>query len=107
MPNIDDTGARPAANHFPPDVQTVLLDIPPGSRTSSLHVSGLAVTPPSGSVVIHGRLANGETGSVRLSGKIYAAKLPFSDGKLGVQYLGETKSVHLNLESYVLAHPGS
>jgi hypothetical protein len=107
MSNIENNAdTRPGWNEFPFDAQTVLLNIPAGSRTSSLHVS-ISPSPPTGSVIIHGRLANGETGSVRLSGRIYAAKLPFSDGRLGIQYLGETKSVQLNLESYVLAHPAN
>jgi hypothetical protein len=87
---------------FPFDAQTILPDIPAGAVISALHVS-VAPTPPGGSVILRGRPANGRTGSVRLNGRVYAAKLPFADGTIRIQYLGDTKAVHLNLESYVLA----
>jgi len=96
-----DAGALPW-DDLPFDTQAVLSDIPQGSKTSALHVS-VVPTPRNGSIVVRGVLANGQRGSVRLDGTIYAARLPFATPVLHIQYLGQTRSVELNLESYVLA----
>jgi hypothetical protein len=87
---------------FPFDIQTTLSGVPAGTVTSALHVS-VKPSPPLGSVIVWGRLADGRTRSVRLDGTIYAAKLPFADPTLRIQYLNDTFSVQLDLESYVPA----
>jgi hypothetical protein len=87
---------------FPFDIQITLPGIPEKSVTSTLHVS-VKPTPLSGSFILRGRLADGRTRSVRLNGTVYAAKLPFADPTLRIQYLDDTSAVQLNLESYVLA----
>jgi hypothetical protein len=87
---------------FPFDAEIVLNAVPRGARTSFLHVS-VSPTPANGGVRVMGKMANGGTGSVTLMGKIYAAKLPFVDRVIRVQYLGGTHAVHFELESYAFA----
>ena len=94
--------AGPDWGTFPFDKEIVLNAIPPETRTSSLHVSVLPY-PDHGSIRVLGRMANGGTGSVTLTGKIYAARLPFADRTIRIQYLGDTKGVQVELESFTLA----
>lgn len=84
---------------FPFDREVVLAAIPDGEQTSVIHVS-VAPEPADGGVRILGRMTNGGTGCVTLFGCVYAAKLPFADRVLRIQYLGETRAVDLELASY-------
>jgi hypothetical protein len=82
---------------FPFDEEITFATIPDGAKTSAMYVS---VTAERGGVRILGRMANGGIGSVTFSGKVYAAKLPFADRVVRLQYLGNTRSVGLELTSY-------
>jgi hypothetical protein len=84
---------------FPFDKEVVLNAIPQGAKTSVIHIS-VAPEPADGAVRVLGRMANGGTGCVTLLGNIYAAKLPFADRVIRLQYLGDTSSVGVRLESY-------
>ena len=95
----DDARSTLDWGNFPFDKEVILTAIPDGERTTSIHVS-VAPEPADGGVCILGRMTNGGTGSVTLFGRVYAAKLPFADRVLRVQYLGGTRSVDLELASY-------
>jgi hypothetical protein len=84
---------------FPFDKEVVFESIPADLRPSAIHVSILP-EPPEGGVRILGRMPNGGVGSVTLLGKVYAAKLPFADRVVRLQYVGGTRSVALELTSY-------
>ena len=81
------------------DKEVVLNAIPRGMKTSAIHVS-VTPTPANGSFRVLGKMANGGTGSITLIGKVYAAKLPFADRTIRIQYLGDTEAVQIELESF-------
>ena len=82
------------------DREVTFPDIPSGLRTAALHVS-VAPVPSDGGVRILGRMANGGTGSITLRGTVFAAKLPFADRVIRLQFLGDTRAVDVALTSYV------
>lgn len=84
---------------FPFDEEITFATIPDGAKTSAMYVS-ITTEPSQGGVKILGRMANGGIGSVTVSGQVYAAKLPFADRVVRLQYLGNTRSVGLELTSY-------
>lgn len=53
-----------------------------------------------GGVRILGRMRDGGTGCVTIFGNVYAAKLPFADRVIRMQYLGNTRGVGVELTSY-------
>jgi len=81
------------------DKEVVLNAIPRGMKTSAIHVS-VTPTPADGSFRVLGKMANGATGCVTLKGKVYAARLPFVDRTIRIQYLGGTEAVQIALESF-------
>src|SRR5260221_12691376 len=84
---------------FPFDKEVILDTIPDGERTSVIHIS-VAPEPADGGVRILGRMANGGTGCVTLYGNVYAAKLPFADRVIRLQYFGDTRAVGAGLSGY-------
>jgi hypothetical protein len=87
---------------LPFDKEIVLNAVPRGAKTSAIDVS-VAPTPPTGAIRILGRLRNGTPGSVTLVGNTAAARLPFADRTIRIQFLGDTSAVQIQLESYALA----
>jgi hypothetical protein len=85
---------------FPFDEEVTFDSIPADLRTSAIHVS-IVPEPAEGGVRILGRMPNGCVGSVTLLGKVLAAKLPFVDRVVRLQYLAGTRSVAVELTSYV------
>jgi hypothetical protein len=92
----------PDWGNFPFDKEIVLNAIPPRARTSAMHVS-VSPSPEYGAIRVLGRMANGGTGCVTLTGRIFAARLPFADRTIRIQYLGDTSAVQVELESFALA----
>jgi hypothetical protein len=45
-------------------------------------------------------MPDGSTGSVTFFGDVYAAKVPFADRTIRLQYLGNTRTVGVELTSY-------
>jgi hypothetical protein len=84
---------------FPFDEELTFEAIPDGQPISAIHVS-VVPEPPEGGVRILGRMANGGVGSITLVGKVHAAKLPFADRVVRVQYFGGTRSVAIALSSH-------
>ena len=81
------------------DKEMVLNAIPLGMKTSAIHIS-VKPTPADGAVRVLGRMANGGTGSVTLTGEVIAAKLPFVDRTIRFQFLGQTEAVQVELDSF-------
>lgn len=84
---------------FPFDAEVTLSGIPSGEKISAMHLSILP-QPGFGGVRILGRKPDGSTGSVTFFGNVYAAKVPFSDRTIRLQYLGDTRAVGVELTSY-------
>ena|ERR1700761_4529092 len=84
---------------FPFDEEVTLAGIPNGEKISALHLS-IMPKPGFGGVRILGRMPDGSTGSVTFFGDVYAAKLPFADRTIRLQYLGNTRTVGVELTSY-------
>jgi hypothetical protein len=83
----------------PFDEEVTLAAIPNGAKISAMHLS-VTPQPGGGGVRILGRMRDGGTGSVTIFGNVYAAKLPFADRVIRVQYLGDTRAVGVELTSY-------
>jgi hypothetical protein len=83
----------------PFDEEVTLAAIPSGEKISAMHLS-LTPQPGHGGVRILGRMPDGSTGSVTFFGNVYAAKLPFADRVIRLQYLGNTRTVGIELTSY-------
>ena len=83
----------------PFDEEVTLAAIPSGEKISALHLS-ITPRPVGGGVRILGRMRDGGTGSVTIFGNVYAAKLPFADRVIRMQYLGKTVGVGVELTSY-------
>ena len=83
----------------PFDEEVTLSGIPSGEKISAMHLS-LTPKPGLGGVRILGRMPDGSTGSVTFFGNVYAAKLPFADRVIRLQYLGDTRAVGIELTSY-------
>jgi hypothetical protein len=83
----------------PFDEEVTLAGIPRGEKISAMHLS-LSPRAGDGGVRILGRMADGSTGIVTFFGNIYAAKLPFADRVIRLQYLGSTRTVGIELTSY-------
>jgi hypothetical protein len=98
----DSDGARHVWGSLPFDKEIVLNAVPRGARTSALHIS-VSPTPAHGAVRVSGRMRDGAAASVTLTGGDQAAKLPFTDRTIRIQYLGDTNDVQVRLESYALA----
>jgi hypothetical protein len=96
------SGDKPAAvdwDIFPFDQEVTLTGIPSGEKISAMHLS-IMPQPGFGGVRILGRMADGSTGAVTFFGNVYAAKVPFSDRTIRLQYLGNTRTVGVELTSY-------
>jgi hypothetical protein len=83
----------------PFDEEVTLAGIPCDEKISAMHLS-LTPKPGHGGVRILGRMPDGSTGSVTFFGNVYAAKLPFADRVIRLQYLGNTRAVGIELTSY-------
>jgi hypothetical protein len=83
----------------PFDEEVTLSAIPGGEKISAMHLS-ITPHPVGGGVRILGRMRDGGTGSVTIFGNVYAAKLPFADRVIRMQYLGNTRGVGVELTSY-------
>jgi len=83
----------------PFDEEVTLAAIPHGAKISAMHLS-VTPQPGGGGVRILGRMRDGGTGSVTIFGSVYAAKLPFADRVIRMQYLGDTRTVGVELTSY-------
>src|SRR5271167_3358895 len=86
-------------NISPFDEEVTLAEIPSDTIISAMHLS-IKPKPGFGGVRILGRMRDGSTGSVTFFGDVYAAKLPFADRVIRLQYLGNTRSVGVELTSY-------
>jgi hypothetical protein len=86
-------------NISPFDEEVTLSSIPSGEKISSMHLS-ITPQPGFGGVRILGRMPDGSTGAVTFFGNVYAAKVPFSDRTIRLQYLGNTRAVGVELTSY-------
>ncbi|HEX4504903.1 MAG TPA: hypothetical protein VH722_04160 [Alphaproteobacteria bacterium] len=84
---------------FPFDEEVTLASIPNGEKISAMHLS-IMPKPGFGGVRILGRMPDGSTGSVTFFGDVYAAKVPFADRTIRLQYLGNTQTVGVELTSY-------
>jgi hypothetical protein len=84
---------------FPFDEEVTLAGIPNDEKISEIHLS-IMPQPGFGGVRILGRMPDGSTGSVTFFGNVYAAKLPFADRTIRLQYLGNTRTVGVELTSY-------
>jgi len=96
------SGDTPAAfdwDIFPFDEEVTLAGIPNDEKISGIHLS-IMPQPGFGGVRILGRMPDGSTGSVTFFGNVYAAKLPFADRVIRLQYLGNTRTVGVELTSY-------
>ena len=94
-----DTQAAFDWNISPFDEEVTLSAIPGDQRISAMHLS-ITPQPGFGGVRILGRMPDGSTGSVTFFGNVYAAKVPFSDRTIRLQYLGNTRAVGVELTSY-------
>jgi len=94
-----DTPAAFDWNISPFDEEVTLSGIPNGEKISAMHLS-ITPQPGFGGVRILGRMPDGSTGAVTFFGNVYAAKLPFSDRTIRLQYLGTTRTVGVELTSY-------
>src|ERR1700753_16840 len=94
-----DTSAAFDWNIFPFDEEVTLAGIPNDEKISGLHLS-IMPQPGFGGVRILGRMPDGSTGSVTFFGNVYAAKLPFADRTIRLQYLGTTRTVGVELTRY-------
>jgi hypothetical protein len=83
----------------PFDEEVTLAAIPGGEAISAIHLS-ITPKPIHGGVRILGRMRDGGTGSVTFFGNVLAAKLPFADRVIRLQYLGDTRTVGVELTSY-------
>ncbi len=97
MPDNDNVVARWDAFSF--DEEITFESIPAGSNISTFHVS-IVPEPSDGGVRVLGRMRNGGIGSVTFAGKVYAARLPFSDRVVRLQHIGNTRTVALELTSF-------
>ena len=95
----DDTRTAFDWNISPFDEEVTLSGIPTGEKISAMHLS-ITPQPGFGGVRILGRMADGSTGAVTFFGNVYAAKVPFSDRTIRLQYLGTTRTVGVELTSY-------
>src|ERR1700756_5202012 len=85
---------------FPFDQEVTLVGIPSGEKISALHLSIMPKPDCGGGVRVLGRMPDGSTGSVTFFGNVYAAQLPFADRTIRLQYLGNTRTVGVELTSY-------
>ncbi len=92
-------GSATEWGNFPFDRELTFNSIPNDVAVTAIHVSVLP-DPDDGGVRILGRMANGGTGSVTFYGRVIAAKLPFADRVIRLQYLGSTRSVGITLTAY-------
>jgi hypothetical protein len=83
----------------PFDEEVTLAQIPSGEKISAMNLS-LRPRPGNGGVRILGRMPDGSTGSVTFFGEILAARVPFADRVIRLQYLGNTRTVGVELTSY-------
>ena len=88
-----------AVSGGPDSLALMVLAAAAGCAVTAIHVSVLP-DPDDGGVRILGRMANGGTGSVTFYGRVIAAKLPFADRVIRLQYLGSTRSVGITLTAY-------
>ena len=95
-----DTPADFDWNVSPFDEEVTLSGIPSGEKVSAMHLSITPKPDYGGGVRILGRMPDGSTGCVTFFGNVYAAKVPFSDRTIRLQYLGTTRTVGVELTSY-------
>jgi hypothetical protein len=97
------SGDTPAAfdwDIFPFDEELTLSGIPRDQKISAMHLSIMPQPDCGGGVRILGRMPDGSTGSVTFFGNVFAAKVPFSDRTIRLQYLGNTRTVGVELTSF-------